>query len=84
MHSEDARPVHSSRLCELALGGFAVWNEYLVFWHFSIVEVIVVGGEVGIVPGLGPLIESLHAVSQTIGVFLQDRLVLESRSFEQV
>lgn len=55
-----------------------------MFRHFPVVEIIVVGVEVGIVPGLGPLIESLHAVAQTIGVFLQDRLVVESRSFEQV
>lgn len=41
-----------------------------MFRYFSIVEIIVVGVEVGIVPGLGPLVESLHAVTQTIGVFL--------------
>lgn len=55
-----------------------------MLWHFSVVEIVIVGVEVGIVPGLGPLVESLHAVAQTIGVFLQDRLVVESRSFEQV
>lgn len=55
-----------------------------MFGHFSIVEKVIVGGEVGIVPGLGPLIESLHAVAQSIGVFLQDRLVAESRSLEQI
>ena len=55
-----------------------------MFWHFSIVEVIVVGVEVGVVPGLGPLVESLHAVAQTIGVLLQDRLVAEAGSLEQV
>ena len=55
-----------------------------MFWDFSIVEVIVVGVEVGVVPGLGPLVESLHAVAQTIPVLLQDRLVAEAGSLEQV
>lgn len=43
-----------------------------MFGYFSIVEIIVVSVEVGIVPGFGPLVESLHAVAQTIGVFFED------------
>lgn len=72
-HLSKTWSVTGCALCEFALGQVTVGQvDLIVLGLLEVVVVVVVGGEVGVVPGFDPLVEPLHPVPQAVGVLLDD------------
>jgi hypothetical protein len=68
----DHRSVSTGALCQLAPRAITVRDVRLESGVFPIVEIVIVASDIGVIPCLCPFVESLHPVSQSIGIFLYD------------